>query len=214
MQKENDFVAGTEYENCFFFYVLLGLLCARDCNHSARLGYSFLRFGQAQYVCVFVFSNKTLIFNLLFVSLLIAIQFQENLLKTLLQIEDCINETVRFYHNELNKNCIIIYDRGAMDPVAYLEESDWETLKQRNPSWNEVLLFKVSSFEGKDTFWPNFNFFFKRFFWKFFCEIIVFTSYCNLVQFLKNDFFPKTHYFEFGQIFLARFVNCVFTFTL
>ncbi len=35
-----------------------------------------------------------------------------------MQIEDTINETVKFYHNEKNKNCIIIYDRGAMDPVA------------------------------------------------------------------------------------------------
>ncbi len=48
----------------------------------------------------------------------IAIDFQENLLKTLLQIEDTINETVRYYHKEKNQNCIIIYDRGAMDPVA------------------------------------------------------------------------------------------------
>ena len=47
-----------------------------------------------------------------------AIKFQENLLKTLLQIEDSINEAAKFYHNEKNQNCIIIYDRGAMDPVA------------------------------------------------------------------------------------------------
>lgn len=25
-----------------------------------------------------------------------------------------------------------------MDPVAYLDEEDWEILKQRNPAWNEV----------------------------------------------------------------------------
>lgn len=65
-------------------------------------------------------------------------QFQENLLKTLLQIEDTINETVRFYHKEKNQNCIVIYDRGAMDPVAFLDSEDWELLKQRNPTWNEV----------------------------------------------------------------------------
>lgn len=66
------------------------------------------------------------------------IDFQENLLKTLLQIEDTINETVKFYHKEKKQNCIVIYDRGAMDPVAYLKENDWEILKQRNPLWNEV----------------------------------------------------------------------------
>lgn len=44
--------------------------------------------------------------------------FQENLLKTLLQIEDSINETAKHYVSERNQNVLIIYDRGAMDPVA------------------------------------------------------------------------------------------------
>jgi len=64
--------------------------------------------------------------------------FQENLLKTLLQIEDSINETAKHYHSEKNQNCLIIYDRGAMDPVAYLSGNDWEVLKAKNPAWNEV----------------------------------------------------------------------------
>ena len=29
-----------------------------------------------------------------------------------------------------------------MDPVAYLDEHDWEILKQRNPSWNEVIKYE------------------------------------------------------------------------
>lgn len=64
--------------------------------------------------------------------------FQENLLKTMLQIEDTINETAKHYVNVRNQNCLIIYDRGAMDPVAYLNPGDWEQLKARNPAWNEV----------------------------------------------------------------------------
>lgn len=64
--------------------------------------------------------------------------FQENLLKTLLQIENSINETAKYYMNEKRQNCMIIYDRGAMDPVAYLSAEDWETLKMRNSAWNEV----------------------------------------------------------------------------
>ena len=47
-----------------------------------------------------------------------AIDFQENLLKTLLQIEDTVNKAVKFYHETRKQNCIVIYDRGAMDPVA------------------------------------------------------------------------------------------------
>lgn len=64
--------------------------------------------------------------------------FQENLLKTLLQTEDSVNKAAQFYNSELQKNCLIIYDRGAMDPVAYLHDGEWEVLKARNPSWNEV----------------------------------------------------------------------------
>lgn len=64
--------------------------------------------------------------------------FQENLLKTMLQIEDTINETAKHYVSEKNQNCLIIYDRGAMDPVAYLNPGDWDQLKARNPAWNEV----------------------------------------------------------------------------
>lgn len=66
--------------------------------------------------------------------------FQENLLKTLLQVEDTVNETAKYYNDELQKNCLVIYDRGAMDPVSYLGEGEWEKLKSRNPSWNDVEL--------------------------------------------------------------------------
>lgn len=44
--------------------------------------------------------------------------FQENLLKTLLQVEDTVNETAKYYNDEFQKNCLVIYDRGAMDPVS------------------------------------------------------------------------------------------------
>ena len=66
------------------------------------------------------------------------LKFQENLLKTLLQIEDTVNETAKYYTNERDQNCLVIYDRGAMDPVSYLTREQWEILKQRNPAWNEI----------------------------------------------------------------------------
>ena len=46
------------------------------------------------------------------------INFQENLLKTLIQIEDTINETAKYYHTNRGEKVLIIYDRGAMDPVS------------------------------------------------------------------------------------------------
>ena len=46
------------------------------------------------------------------------IEFQANLLRTLLQVEDSINMTAKYYNEEQQKNVLIIYDRGAMDPVS------------------------------------------------------------------------------------------------
>lgn len=60
------------------------------------------------------------------------------MLKTLLQIENSVNDVARHYFSNKNKSCLIIYDRGAMDPVAYLMPEQWELLKVRNPQWNEV----------------------------------------------------------------------------
>jgi len=84
--------------------------------------------------------------------------FQENLLKTMIQIEDTINETAKHYHTEKDQNCLIIYDRGCMDATACklyfylntyvkvlncilnqdLNQNDWEILKTKNSTWNEV----------------------------------------------------------------------------
>lgn len=68
------------------------------------------------------------------------IKFQENLLKNLLQIEESVYQAAKFYQYDKKQNCIVIYDRGAMDPVSYLEPDEWELLKRRNPNWNEVNL--------------------------------------------------------------------------
>jgi len=64
--------------------------------------------------------------------------FQENLLKTLLQIEDTVNETAKYFVEKKNVNVMIIYDRGAMDPVSFLSAEEWDALKHKNPEWNEV----------------------------------------------------------------------------
>ena len=39
-------------------------------------------------------------------------------MKTLLQVEDSVNEIAKFYNLQHERTCVIIYDRGAMDPVA------------------------------------------------------------------------------------------------
>lgn len=59
-------------------------------------------------------------------------------MKTLIQIEDTINDTAKYYITERNQNCLVIYDRGAMDPVSYLDPEEWEHLKILNPNWNEI----------------------------------------------------------------------------
>uniref|UniRef100_A0A1Y1LFA8 NadR/Ttd14 AAA domain-containing protein n=1 Tax=Photinus pyralis TaxID=7054 RepID=A0A1Y1LFA8_PHOPY len=62
-------------------------------------------------------------------------QFQENLLKTMLQIED----TYFALANTCSRNCLIICDRGAMDPSAFVSKETWERMMREN-NWNNVEL--------------------------------------------------------------------------
>jgi len=61
------------------------------------------------------------------------LEFQENLLKTMFQIED----TFFSLASTQTRNCLVICDRGAMDCSAYLPKSDWDTILEKN-SLHEV----------------------------------------------------------------------------
>lgn len=62
-------------------------------------------------------------------------KFQENLLKTMLQIENTFFELAK----SCNRNCLIICDRGAMDPSAFVSKETWERMMREN-NWNNVEL--------------------------------------------------------------------------
>ncbi|CAG9863849.1 unnamed protein product [Phyllotreta striolata] len=64
-----------------------------------------------------------------------SIKFQENLLKTMLQIED----TFFALGKTCKRNCLIICDRGAMDASAFVAKDKWETIMREN-AWNNVEL--------------------------------------------------------------------------
>ena len=58
---------------------------------------------------------------------------QENLLRTMFQIEDTYFSLARTQ----NRNCLVICDRGAMDCSAYLPKQDWDKILEHN-NLNEV----------------------------------------------------------------------------
>lgn len=60
-------------------------------------------------------------------------EFQENLLKTMLQLEDTYFSLARTQ----TRNCLVICDRGAMDCSAYLPREDWEKIMELS-QFNEV----------------------------------------------------------------------------
>ncbi|KAL4223212.1 TRPL translocation defect protein 14 [Mactra antiquata] len=62
-----------------------------------------------------------------------AYKFQENLIKTMLQIENTFFDLAQ----SCQKNCLVICDRGVMDGSAYLPPEDWARMKRDN-GWNEV----------------------------------------------------------------------------
>jgi len=53
--------------------------------------------------------------------------FQENLLKTMFQIEDTFFELA----DTCSRNCLVICDRGAMDCSAYLPRAEWEKILEK-----------------------------------------------------------------------------------
>jgi len=61
------------------------------------------------------------------------LDFQENLLRTMFQIEDTYFSLARTQ----NRNCLVICDRGAMDCSAYLPKQDWDKILEHN-NLNEV----------------------------------------------------------------------------
>lgn len=84
-----------------------------------------------------VFNRITnLFFFFYFVNLLyLAYKFQENLLRTMIQIENTYFELGA----SCKRNCLIICDRGVMDASAYIDNDKWERLKSNN-NWNEIEL--------------------------------------------------------------------------
>lgn len=83
--------------------------------------------------------------------------FQENLLKTMLQIEDTFFELGR----TCKRNCLIICDRGAMDASAYIAKDKWEHIMNEN-FWNSVelrdnrynqIIHMVSAARGAEEFY-------------------------------------------------------------
>ncbi|XP_072388371.1 TRPL translocation defect protein 14 isoform X1 [Diabrotica undecimpunctata] len=64
-----------------------------------------------------------------------SVKFQENLLKSMLQIEDTFFQLGK----TCKRNCLIICDRGAMDASAFVAKETWENIMRHN-AWNNVEL--------------------------------------------------------------------------
>jgi hypothetical protein len=86
-----------------------------------------------------------------------AIKFQENLLKTMVQIENTFFELAE----TCTRNCLIICDRGAMDASAFIAKDKWEYLMSKN-NWNEIdlrdtrynhIIHMVSAANGAQAFY-------------------------------------------------------------
>jgi len=85
------------------------------------------------------------------------LQFQENLLKTMLQVEQSFFKLA----DTCPKNCLIICDRGAMDASAFVPTEQWEDMMSKN-GWNttqlrdnryDQVLHMVSAANGAEDFY-------------------------------------------------------------
>ena len=97
--------------------VLTGGPCGGKTTGQARLRTFFENIGWKVY-CVPETANILLSGGIKFGDLSpeMAKEFQKNLLKTMLQIENTFLDLA----HKTNKNCLVICDRGAMDASAYI----------------------------------------------------------------------------------------------
>ncbi|KPU75940.1 uncharacterized protein Dana_GF12764, isoform B [Drosophila ananassae] len=88
-----------------------------------------------------------------------AYKFQENLIRTMVQIENTYFEL----GNSSTRNCLIICDRGVMDASAYISKDKWEKMMAGN-KWNSVemrdnrynqILHLVSAANGAEEFYST-----------------------------------------------------------
>lgn len=86
-------------------------------------------------------------------------KFQENLLKTMIQIENTFFEL----GESCSRDCLIICDRGAMDASAFISKEQWDRLLQTN-GWNSVelrdnrynqIIHLVSAANGAEDFYST-----------------------------------------------------------
>ncbi|XP_063603821.1 TRPL translocation defect protein 14-like [Penaeus indicus] len=88
-----------------------------------------------------------------------AVVFQENLLKSMMQIEN----TFFSLAESCSKNCLVICDRGTMDASAFIPQERWEEIMKKN-GWNPVdlrdtrynqILHMVSAANGAEAFYST-----------------------------------------------------------
>lgn len=84
-------------------------------------------------------------------------EFQSNLLKTMLQIENTYFDLAK----KSNKKCLVICDRGAMDASAYISREKWEEILSQNAldeveirdnRYNQVI-HMISAAKGAEAFY-------------------------------------------------------------
>lgn len=88
-----------------------------------------------------------------------AYKFQENLIRTMIQIENTYFEL----GSSSTRNCLIICDRGVMDASAYISKEKWEKMMTSN-NWNAIelrdnrynqILHLVSAANGAEEFYST-----------------------------------------------------------
>ncbi|XP_011307340.1 uncharacterized protein Ttd14 isoform X1 [Fopius arisanus] len=86
-------------------------------------------------------------------------KFQENLLKTMIQIENTFFQL----GESCSRNCLIICDRGAMDASAFISKDKWDLMTSSN-GWNNVelrdnrynqIIHMVSAANGAEDFYST-----------------------------------------------------------
>eukprot|EP00127_Corallochytrium_limacisporum_P007118 Clim_evm37s242 gene=Clim_evmTU37s242 len=89
-------------------------------------------------------------------------RFQEDLLHTMLKLEDTF-ENMANLEPQSTKGTVIICDRGAMDPSAYADPEEWDSMCKKN-KWHEtdlrdnrydMVVYLVTAAKGAEAFYST-----------------------------------------------------------
>ncbi len=158
--------AAAPASGCVYRVVLTGGPCAGKTTAQAKMAEFFSNLGWTVYTTP---ETATVLLrggvNFAEMSANQQADFQENLVKTMRQIEKTFFDMAALEAKEKGRRTLVLCDRGLLDASAYVDASEWDRMLKAN-AWNNVelrdarydhIVHMVSAADGAESFYQTAN---------------------------------------------------------